>query len=299
MRTASSPLSVDMDIRNVPPLSVIIPAANDPLLVESVMSLLACNEGIGAEIIIVLNGSSPEYLRETTLQLAASVGVRIIGMPMQSLPKARNFGIRHARGKKLLMFDSDCRPKFDDYLMRVCAALDAAPIVVGPVEFHALGGTRVDKAYAALRDLDYQLHQRSRLYSPNIAYRKDIIESVGLYDEQLVTGEDSDFGHRVVAAGYLPRSIKLAIVCHRQHASLRTAIATWYQYGSAKGVQLSKGPFRVQSTLRDLRYVASPLGNYFRRAGGLISTLWLRPTLACAFQAGFLVALLAALWRRK
>ena len=274
-----------------PQLSVIIAVSNDPGIVDCVQSLIPTEE-FRVEVIVVLNGATEGYSGNVKKELELYNHVRIIEMIKPSIPGARNLGVRNASAAKILMFDSDCRPVSKDYLSSVAKSLDQSQIVLGGVKFKSLTKSHISTGYAALRQLDYDLHQLSRIYSPNLAYQSTVFDTVGPYLESLVTGEDAEWGSRVLAAGYQVRRID-ATVIHLQIASLSRGVRTWFQYGRAKGVQIrTKHSDRI-SLMHDLGYVIAPLGSYMSKAGRSWTTLWLRIALSCAFQIGFLTSLLS------
>lgn len=280
-----------MTTRLDPQLSVIIPVSNDPGIVDCVQSLISCNE-LATEVIVVLNGATESYTGAVKQQLVAHDCVRFVEMKERSIAGARNRGILAARASKILMFDSDCRPETSGYLTSVAGSLDDAYVVLGPVRFRSLSESRISKAYAALRQLDYDLHQLNRVYTPNLAFRSTVADAVGAYNERLVMGEDSEWGFRVLAAGYTVRRID-ATVIHRQIASIHDALRTWFLYGRGKGAQVRGNRSTGHSLLLDVAYVIAPLGSYFSPAGRGLTTLWLRPMLAWAFQVGFFAEMLS------
>lgn len=273
-----------------PQLSIIIPVSNDPGIVDCVQSLIPSDE-FSFEVIVVLNGATKVYTENVKKKLEPYNYVRIIEMNEPSIPGARNLGVRRAMAAKILMFDSDCRPESKGYLSSVVKSLDNSQIVLGTVRFESLTESRISKGYAALRQLDYDLHQLNRVYTPNLAYQATVFDAVGPYHERLVTGEDAEWGCRVLAAGYQVQRID-APVKHLQHATLSRAVRTWYLYGRAKGVQIQGKHNGWISIVNDIMYVITPLGSYISKAGGSSTTLWLRIFLSCAFQTGFLTGLL-------
>jgi glycosyltransferase involved in cell wall biosynthesis len=294
--TSESPLSTNDSGPGTFGLSVIIPVSDDPGVVECVRALLPCCEGLRVELIVILNGASAEYSEYVRRSFEAESIVRIVEIKERSIPAARNIGVRNALNARVLMFDSDCRPLHSDYLKTVSKELDEASVIVGAVHFRSMDTSAVSQGYAALRQLDYDLHQLARLYTPNVAMRTDVFFKVAPYDERLVTGEDAEFGYRVLAAGWVPRRIPSIEIVHWQQTSFRGAVRTWYLYGRAKGVQLRKKGGGAGTMLRALPYIAAPIGSYLRMAGSVPSTLWLRPLIACAFQTGCLIELILP-WR--
>lgn len=274
-----------------PQLSIIIPVSDDPGIVDCVQSLIP-SDNLRFEVIVVLNGAKKAYTKNVKEKLESYNYVRIIEMTEPSIPAARNLGVRTALAAKILMFDSDCRPESQGYLSSVAKSLDHSQIVLGAVRFESLTESRISKGYAALRQLDYDLHQLRRIYTPNLAYNATVFDTVGPYLERLVTGEDAEWGSRVLAAGYQVRRID-ATVIHLQSASLGRAVRTWLLYGRAKGVQIRGNQTGWISLIHDMVYVIAPLGSYISKAGGSWTTLWLRILLSCGFQIGFLTGLLS------
>ena len=280
-----------------PELSIIIPVKDDPGIIDCVQSLLISDE-LRVEVIVVLNGATKVYTKSVKKNLRSFNYVKIIEMTEPSIPGARNLGVRNALSKKILMFDSDCRPVSQGYLSFVAKSLDHYHIVLGVVRFKSIKESNVSKGYAALRQLDYDLHQLARIYTPNLAYQSTVFDNVGPYLERLITGEDAEWGSRVLSAGYHVKRIN-ATVIHLQNASLSRVVRTWFLYGRAKGVQIQGKRTSWISVVNDLSYVIAPLGNYFSKAGGSSTTLWLRIALSCAFQTGFLTGLLSKLEDKK
>lgn len=273
-----------------PQLSIIIPVSDDPAILECVQSLIPFAD-ITVEVIVVLNGATEDYSRTVKREFELYNFVRIVEMKKSSIPGARNLGVRNALAAKILMFDSDCRPVSQGYLSIVAESLNHSHIVLGRVIFESLSESRISTGYAALRQLDYDLHQLSRVYTPNLAYQSSVFDTVGPYLEHLVGGEDAEWGSRALAAGYQVQKIDATVV-HLQNASLSRAVRTWFLYGRGKGVDIKgKNSTRV-SQVRDFVYVAAPLGSYFSKAGGSLTTLWLRIALSSAFQIGVLSTLL-------
>lgn len=286
-----------MSIDLIPQLSVIIPVSDDLGIIECIQSLTFPDE-LRVEVIIVLNGATKTYTLNVKKKLESYIFVRIIEMSKPSIPGARNLGVRNALAKKILMFDSDCRPVSREYFSKIVNSLDQSPIVVGVVRFESLTDSLTSKSYAALRQLDYDLHQLNRLYTPNLAFQSSLYYTIGPYNECLVTGEDAEWGSRVLAAGYKARRLNETVI-HWQNATLSRAMRTWFLYGGAKGVQTKRMYSDWISLIHDLKYVFAPLGSFLLKVGGYWTTIWLRIILSFAFQFGFLVGFLSKLEDNK
>ena len=117
-------------------LSVIICTRNrahtlGECLASVVAALQACGDGV--EIVVVDNGSSDDTAaRLADFTASCPLPVQVIREPQPGLSRARNAGIRAAKGHLLAFTDDDCRPAPDCFqVMLRHAASDTAPVLRG------------------------------------------------------------------------------------------------------------------------------------------------------------------------
>ena len=74
----------------------------------------------------------------------------------------------------------------------------------------------------------------------NLAFRREVFDTVGGFDEGFAYGSDTDFSWRVTDAGYRIRSVPDAIALH-DTGTLRRQLRRSYLYGKAR-VRLYRKP---------------------------------------------------------
>jgi glycosyltransferase involved in cell wall biosynthesis len=126
------------------------------------------------------------------------------------LSQARNAGIEAARADKIVFLDDDAVPR-ENYLPAAIDALAENPIVAGRV-FHP--GDGVVSHFCGGYDRGEERHYvtpepgsfrrgSTGVTGCNMAFRREVFETVGGFDERFQWGhEETDFVRRAVAAGY-------------------------------------------------------------------------------------------------
>jgi len=165
------------------------------------------------ELIVVDNGSTDE----TVAYLRSQPDVTLIAnADNRGFPAAANQGIRAARGQNILLLNNDTLVT-TGWLRRLLEVFDRHPEVglVGPVSNHCSGRQVVIADYDRLESLDgfawdwYQAYRgqtvaTDRLVGFCLLFRREVVERIGLLDEQFGIGnyEDDDFCRRARAAGF-------------------------------------------------------------------------------------------------
>jgi len=126
------------------------------------------------------------------------------------LSEARNAGIEAARADKLVFLDDDSIPG-EDFLAAASEALEENPVVAGRV-LHP--GAGVVSQFRGGYDRGEERHYvepvegsfrrgATGLTGCNMAFRREVFETVGGFDERFEWGhEETDLARRAVAAGY-------------------------------------------------------------------------------------------------
>lgn len=108
---------------------------------------------------------------------------------------ARNEGIRRASADKLVFLDDDSRPR-DDYLSHAAGILDREPVVAGRIVHPRddLFGRHFTDHYGHGQTPTYV----DTFISCNMALRKEVFDTVGLFDENFLWGhEEKELADRV------------------------------------------------------------------------------------------------------
>lgn len=196
-------------------VSIVVPVRNGVATVARCLdSIMALDYPAGQrEVIVVDNGST-----DGTAAAARAYPVTVISHPQPGVAGARNAGIRAAHGEIIAFIDADCvADKGWLRELQVGADNPAVGCFVGPIT--ALDTSRLVSRWVE----DHELISQERLLSSsppvaaagNIAYRKAVFDTVGVFDEDMIAGEDGDLFWRMVRSDrFLVRYNRKARVRH-------------------------------------------------------------------------------------
>ena len=179
-------------------ISVVVPTYNQAALLARCLTALQA-QGVPAgtfEVVVVDDGSTdatPELLRR---QAAAWPALRVLTQANAGPARSRNRGLSAARGGLIAFTDSDCEPA-SDWISRVINAFAAHPQATG------IEG-RVTTDDARVTPFTHQVENPSGglFCTANVAYRREVLERVGGFDEDFFYGhEDTDLALRVESLG--------------------------------------------------------------------------------------------------
>ena len=185
-------------------VSVIIPVYNDAARLEACLQALENQTYDAYEVIVVDNASN-----ETLAPLVKRFGrARYAHEAQGSSYAARNKGLSVARGKILAFTDADCIPR-PDWIEKGIARLHSASNVglVGgkvdlfPVDPDHLTAAECYESFAAFRQ-DRAVTLKNYSATANLFTFRHVVEVVGEFDGQLISGGDVEWGRRVHSAGY-------------------------------------------------------------------------------------------------
>ncbi len=199
-------------------VSVIVPVHNRASLVKQTLQALLMQSRPADEIIVVDDGST-----DGSVEAVKSFGdaVRIIRTPNGGPARARNCGLAEAKGDFIQFMDSDDLPT-PEFIEARIATLQGADLAYGPWTPVWFDGARItgDGFVRQTAPARYPLDAFLRgwvLFIPNAMIRRSLLEDVGGYPEELVTGEDMLLLSRI-----LRRTDRLSHTCKslllvRQH----------------------------------------------------------------------------------
>ncbi|MCL4394685.1 MAG: glycosyltransferase family 2 protein, partial [Chloroflexi bacterium] len=218
-------------------VSVIMPIRNEARYIAASVEAVATQDYARDRLeILVVDGMSDDGTRQIVLQLAArDPRIRLLDNPQRIVPTALNRGIRQAQGQVILRVDGHAVIR-QHYIRRCVQDLAEieADCVGGPI--HTVAETWVAKGIAAAQSSPFGVGNAAFRYADRPqyvdtlafgAYRRQVFDQIGLFDEELVRNQDDEFNLRLTDAG---GKIWLDPAIGSEYYSRVTLRALWSQY---------------------------------------------------------------------
>jgi len=219
-----------------PAASVIIPVLNGEATLGTLLSALKNQAGVDAfEIIVVDNGST-----DRTMEIARAHGATVLQQPVRGPSAARNLGLAHARAEILVCADADTIPSRRWLASLVASFADPAVIIAGGPILGWQPGTAAERfcsARAAYLRAQTADHPRFPFaIGMSMAVRRTSARAIGGWAEDMTSGEDVEFSHRLrLRFGNKIHFAEDAVIFH-QHRCTDEALwrqARWHGAGLA------------------------------------------------------------------
>ncbi len=249
-------------------VSVIVPVRNEARFIERTLAQLAGQDYDRDRFeVLVVDGESTDGTPDLVARFAAAHrNFRLLSNPRRLSSAARNIAQREARGDVVLLVDGHCelgRPNvecrmsndglnirhstFDIHYLRELAEAfqrSGADCLGRPQPQDTAHPTVLQRAIAAARSSRLGHHPDSHVYGTSegfvparsvaVAYRREVFEMLGGFDERFDACEDVEFNHRVDRAGlrcfFSPR-----IAAHyAPRDTLRGLFRQLYRYGRGR-----------------------------------------------------------------
>jgi succinoglycan biosynthesis protein ExoA len=240
----------------MPIVSIVVPCYNEQDTIGLLLDAIYEQTYNRNELeVVVADGMSTDDTRSRILEFVQSHGdllVRIVENQERTIPSGLNIAIGAAGGEFIVRLDAHSIP-YPDYVERCVTALmhRRGDNVGGVWEIQPGGRNWIARAIATaashplgVGDARYRLGGVAQAVDtvPFGAYRKELVQRVGLYDENLLTNEDYELNVRIRQAGgqiwfdpqirsiYFPR------------ATLRQLLTQYWRYGFWKGKMIRRYP---------------------------------------------------------
>lgn len=206
-------------------------------------ALLTQSGNVPHEVVVVDDGSSDGTA--AVLAERAQVGsIRVLSQPNAGWPAARNRGWRAAQGDVVAFLDDDCVPG-PGYLAALAAAWGRWPDAAGiggrvtaqpganyAGRLRAAGHVVVFEALNAPHGTRVGTPGRVDFcYGGNRSLRRDVLQSLGGFDETLRYFDDWDLDWRLRAAGHRLWYDPAIVAAHDYRLTARARIRADYLYG--------------------------------------------------------------------
>jgi glycosyltransferase involved in cell wall biosynthesis len=228
-----------MDIRTVkqktanayPLVSVIIPTFFSSKTLETCLRSIRNQSYQNIEAIVV-----DAFSHDGTREIAEKLGAKVFLLADERSP-ARNFGVRLAKGRFVLLVDSDMELtlKVAEECVAKCLSEDADAVII-PEE-------SVGRSFLArCKKLEKGMRRQEFYFEAPRFFKKEVYDLVGGYDENLVVGEDFELTQRLRTAGFAIGRCEARIGHHEENVSLKSLTAKLYYYGKKLPTYVRKEP---------------------------------------------------------
>ncbi|MTJ14364.1 glycosyltransferase [Anabaena sp. UHCC 0187] len=261
----SPAIDITTDNLFTPKVSVVIPIYNGeadlPELLNCLFSQTYPQDKV--EYLLVDNHSSDRTLAilKTTAENSPITIQPLSENNIQSSYAARNTGIKAATGEIIAFTDADCRPQ-PQWLNTLIQPFINSDVVIVAGEIVALPGTSLLEQFADKQETLSQKHTLAHKFcsygqTANLAIRRQVFNTSGLFRPYLTTGGDADICWRILKANlgkleFAPN----AIVQHRHRVTIKELASQWRRYGRSNrylhelhGVELMR-----EFTAKEYRY---------------------------------------------
>ena len=244
----------------MPTISVIIPCYNEQstigLLLEAVVAQTTPRQEME---VVIADGMSTDQTRQRIQEFQErrpELRVQIVDNPQRNIPAGLNCAIRAATGEFIVRLDAHCVPR-PDYVERCVKALQLGigDNVGGVWEIRPGGDGWQSRSIAiaaahplGVGDARYRYTDRAGYVDtvPFGAFRREMAQRIGLFDESLLTNEDYEFNVRLRQAGgkvWLDPEIRSIYFAR---SGLGALARQYWRYGFWKARMLRRYPATVR-----------------------------------------------------
>lgn len=216
-----------------PVVSVVIPVRDGAKTLPAQLDALA-RQVLEApwEVVLADNGSadgSPALAAQWAGRLPALRVVDASAVP--GVSRARNAGIRAARGRVIAICDAD-DVVAPGWLAALLAGIDRFDVVAGCVAPWTGKGAPRRVPSADPPELTVGLGYLPFAWGCNVAFKREVFDRIGGFDEAMVGGaDDVDFSWRAIDAGYSLGLSPAAVVHYRQPERLGELARKYFRRG--------------------------------------------------------------------
>jgi succinoglycan biosynthesis protein ExoA len=240
----------------VPFLSVIVPVRNEEAFIEATLrQLIAQDYDPDKFEILVADGGSTDRTREIVASLQGNFPqITLLDNPGRLSSAGRNVAIEASRGDLMVLIDGHCELDNPHHLADVADAFarSGADCLGRPQPLDVSGATPVQRAIAVARSSRLGHHPSSHIYSAEerfvapesvaVAYRREVFNVVGVFDETFDACEDVEFNHRLARAGMRCFFTPRVQVRYFPRSSLSGLFRQMMRYGRGRVRLLRKHP---------------------------------------------------------
>ncbi len=295
----------------MPPfVSIIVPCYNEQATIRQLLDAVLAQTYPRSQMeIVIADAFSQDNTREQINLFQRDhydLSLRVVDNGRRTIPAALNLAIKAARGEIIIRLDAHSQPN-PEYVERCVQALEdgKGTNVGGAWEIRPGGKSWIAESIAVaaahplgVGDAMYRLHPKAGAVDtvPFGAFRRELIDQIGGFDETLLSNEDYEFNTRVRQSGgvvWLDPQIRSTYFAR---SSFRELVRQYWRYGFWKWRMLKRyaNTIRWRQALPPL-FVASLIAlillsfwfSLFRWLLSIEIILYLLVLMAASVQVGF------------
>jgi GT2 family glycosyltransferase len=225
---------------DMPFVSVVVPVYNGESTIKeclgSIMALEYPREKL--EVIAVDDGST-----DKTMSILKNYALKLIQKQHGGYPSSMNAGIKEARGDAILIVDSDTYVE-QDYLAKILREFDDRKVGIVSGYVATKPNAKFWARIAGFESEDRYDQMKSKyvdfITSTCTAYRRELLNQVGLFNEELKRGSDEDLAQRASKVGWKIVLRKDAVCYHDWTSSVKRYFKK----------QMANGIYQINNFLR-------------------------------------------------
>ncbi len=237
-------------------LSVIIPCLNEEKTIRILLDAILAQTYPAAEMeVIIADGISEDNTRAEIFAFKEenpALEVKVIDSPERVIPAGLNLAIGAATGEIIIRLDAHSAPA-EDYVQRCVDALDAGlgDNVGGIWDIRPGARGWVAEAIAVsaahplgVGDAAYRHATQAQLVDtvPFGAFRRELTDKIGLFDESLLANEDYEFNTRIRQSGGKIWLDPAIVSIYFARPTFRKLAQQYFNYGFWKWKMLRRYP---------------------------------------------------------
>lgn len=239
--------------REWPMISVVICTHNDGGTIRETIEGILDQTYPNFELILVNDGSNDE-----TVEIASEYTLRLITVPQGGLSRARNIGLKAAKGEIIAYIDGDAYPdpNWLEYLAHTFITTDHVGVGGPNIAPHSDGWIArcVDYSPGGPNHVLFSDQVAEHIPGCNMAFRKEALEAIQGFDEQFwIAGDDVDICWKLQRSGGTLGFHPGAIVWHHCRNRVRAYLKQQFNYGKAEAMLEMKWPEKY-NTLGHLKW---------------------------------------------
>ncbi|RLF29780.1 MAG: hypothetical protein DRJ99_03325, partial [Thermoplasmata archaeon] len=231
-------------------ISVVVAVRNEIKYIEKCIKSLYEQDFDGKYEVIVVDGMSDDGTYELLKKLQKKYKFTLLRNPKVNAAAGRNLGVKHAKGKLIAFIDGDAYAS-KDWFSSIKKAFERVDTdgVGGPdllpdnISFKskAIGLVMTSPLARGGRfnpSTQHTMIEEERFVDHiptcNLCLKRKIFDSVGLFDESFVKGQDLELSYRIRKAGYKLFYSPSVKVVHYRKQTFRSFARQIYKWAKAK-----------------------------------------------------------------